>query len=333
MGGIGKAFGKLLLFGEHAAVYGHPAIGMALPECITVRLSAGHSGGWDLEDIAPEDREMIGKILVRMEELLPEIVSRGRCAVRIESDLPRGVGFGSSAALCAALAQGALDHARVRDRGGEIDRAWGLAHGAERLFHGTPSGIDTGLSLIGGMCVFHPRPPELPLWDRIKSPPLSLVVAAVPREADCGELISGLAARVRSGDRTARASIESLGRLARDAEEALREGGPRTSHRIADLAEEAMARLRGLGMSSQRLDRLLRAGKGAGALGGKLSGAGAGGAFFLVARDLESARAVAGRLEREAHEAGIPLSSPVRIMAAGEAQTKPGSPIKTGPSA
>jgi len=319
VGGVGRGFGKLLLFGEHAAVYGHPAIGMAMPECITVRLSDGHSDGWDLEDIAPEDRQMIRKILSRLEELLPEIASKARCAVRIESDLPRGVGFGSSAALCAALAQGALAHAQVRDRAGEIDRAWSLAHCAEQLFHGTPSGIDTGLSLIGGMCVFHPRPPELPLWDRIASPPLLLVVAAVPREADCGALISGLAARVRSGDRTARASIESLGRLSRDAQAAMREGGPGTSRRIALLAEEAMAHLRGLGMSSQRLDRLLSAGRDAGALGGKLSGAGAGGAFFLVAQDLKSARTVAARLEREAHESGTPLASPVRIMAAGEA--------------
>ena len=38
MGSVGKAHGKLLLFGEHSAVYGHPAVGVSLPEQTTVRL-------------------------------------------------------------------------------------------------------------------------------------------------------------------------------------------------------------------------------------------------------------------------------------------------------
>ena len=159
MGGIGRASGKLLLFGEHAAVYGHRAIGISLPETTTVHLTGGTSS-WDLAQVPLDDRETVLAILAQLEEHIPELASRGRCSVRIDSAVARGVGFGSSAALCGALARAALAHAGAAAE--QDDRAWSLAHDAERLFHGTPSGIDTGLALMNGMHAFLPRAPRLP---------------------------------------------------------------------------------------------------------------------------------------------------------------------------
>ena len=78
-----------------------------------------------------------------------------------------------------------------------------------------------------------------------------------------------------------------------------------------------METLRRLSLSTPWLDRLLAAGRSEGALGGKLSGAGAGGAFFLVVRDTGIAAAVAARLMSEARQAGIPLVSEARVLAAG----------------
>ena len=122
---------------------------------------------------------------------------------------------------------------------------------------------------------------------------------------------------MKAGEPGTRASIGMLGGCAEQAAEVLRGDGHDREALLGTLADRAMETLRRLGLSTPGLDRLLAAGCAEGALGGKLSGAGGGGAFFLVARDAGSAAAIAGRIRREAEAAGIPLSSQARSMTAG----------------
>ncbi len=316
MGGVGRGLAKLILFGEHAAVYGHPAIGVSLAPCLTVRLGNRRLAVWDLAAVAEEDRGQVLAVLARMEVLLPDLAAAARCSVRIESEVPRGVGFGSSAALCTALAMAAIRHAggsREPGRAWETDRAWELAHDAERLFHGSPSGVDTGLSLLGGLIAFRPRPPGLPDYEVLRRAPLWLVTAAVPRDDACRALIAGLGERMRAGDPAVRDAIAALGRIASDAREALAGGGGAPI--IGALAEEAMRELRGVGLSTPGLDSLLAAGKRAGALGGKLSGAGGGGAFFLVADSARAAGEIAQAVQGQAQSAALRLAAPAVTIA------------------
>ena len=83
MGGIGSASGKLILFGEHAAVYGYTAVGVSLRAKTTVRLWGRAEDDWDLGAIASEDRDTVRRILARLEALLPELSSRARCRVEV----------------------------------------------------------------------------------------------------------------------------------------------------------------------------------------------------------------------------------------------------------
>jgi mevalonate kinase len=323
VGGIGRASGKLILFGEHAAVYGHPAVGVSLQEKITVRLWADEMADWDLSDIPSRDRATIRRILALLEGLLPGRASPSRCRVTVLSDVPRGVGFGSSAALCAALARAVLAHAgafaqpdglSAAEGPGNPFEEWELAHSAEKLFHGTPSGIDTGLSILDGLFAFRPRPPALPEYQPLSGAPLHLVVSAVPRAESCSALVASLGERMRAGHQETRDAIQDLGEMAAAAHKALCGPAADGAKDIAALADKAMERLRALGLGSPWQDRLLEAGKKAGALGGKLSGAGGGGAFFLVARDAAGAQRVASSLEQEASRGGITFAAPVRLL-------------------
>jgi len=311
---VGRARGKLLLFGEHAAVYGHPAAGLALADETVVTLDGPGHSAWGLDSIPAEDREAVRDALARVEEKLPRLAATGRCAVSIRGGVVRRAGFGSSAALCGALSRAAL--LRAGEDGTDVTRAWELAHHAERRFHGTPSGVDTGLALLGGTVILQPRPPALPAFEVIPAAGVSLVVAAVRRDEACADLVRGLAVRMRAGDRTARDAISALGELSGFACSVLRGGGPGAPRYMGMLADAAMRRLSAVGLGTPELDLLLEAARRAGALGAKLSGAGGGGAFYAVAPDAEAAAVIAGRITDAAADAGVPLLLPPRTVTA-----------------
>jgi mevalonate kinase len=326
MGSVGSARAKLILFGEHAAVFGHPAVGISLPECTRVTIVGAPSARWDLDAVLPDDRETVAELLGRLELLVPELARRGRAGVRIESDVPRGVGFGSSAALCGALARaglvyvGAAGHVGAAAPEAVGSGAWSLAHELEKLFHGTPSGIDTGLALLPGVLAFSPRPPALPGHVELPEASLWLIVGALPRDGASLALVQGVGQRMNASDPAAHDSIEALGKIAAEAQNLLQRAGSdrgAQAEGIGSLADRAMSRLRSLGLSSPGLDTILGFGKRAGSLGGKLSGAGAGGAFFMVMPDRASAAAALPRLEVDTRNAGLRLHTALRIVHAG----------------
>jgi mevalonate kinase len=305
---LGSGWGKLLLFGEHAAVYGHPAVGLSLNTALRVQLRPGEEVGWKIQGVREEDREPILRILDLLDELsggegehhrigLNSRWSGGR--LTLESRIPRGLGFGSSASLCVALATAVAARKGERDPG----RIWEWAHRAEALFHGTPSGIDTGLALLGGLYSFSPHPPRLPEAEPLAGVPLHLVVGAVPRRQSAGALIGALREKVLGEDGQVVEILERLGGLARESCDILRlppkgesaESAARKLGRQAGKAQELLSRL---GLSTPELDRLLQEGRDRGALGGKLSGAGGGGAFFLVCSDTRTAAGVAAGLQQ-----------------------------------
>jgi len=310
----GRAAAKLLLFGEHAAVYGHPAVGVMLPDETTVTLEAPAASTWDLGSIPEEDRQAVTEALARVEEKLPGLASAGRCAVHIRSTVTRKAGFGSSAALSGALARAAL--ARAGEGGAEVRRAWEIAHHVERLFHGTPSGVDTGLALLGATVIFRPRPPALPEYEIVPACGIPLVVGAVRRDAACAGLIAGLAERMKAGDAKVRAAISALGELSGFAASVLRARRPGAPRYLGALADRAMRNLAAVGLSTPELEVVLEAARGAGALGAKLSGAGGGGAFYAVAPDAETAAVIASRIREAAANAGVMLLALPRVVTA-----------------
>lgn len=282
---VGVGRGKLILFGEHAAVYGFPALGIPLDMSTRVELSPGTPGS-SFPGLSAHDAATVRSIFESLG------APYEGTTVRVASTVPREVGFGSSAALCVALAA-ALSGAG-RPYGREI---WKLAHHAETLFHGTPSGIDTGLALLDGMRLFRPRPPDLPEEERLPDVTLHLVVGAVPRLSSTAALVASLRDRMRSGDATAHGTVRELGRAAERSREAVGAGGH--AGELGGLADRAQRLLAALGLSTPAIDALLDRGRSLGALGGKLSGAGGGGAFYLVAPTAEAARRIASGLAPE----------------------------------
>jgi mevalonate kinase len=179
--------GKLILIGEHAAVYGRPALVAAVDRRLTARLTQRLSSGvqldlpqvghreelsWnDLLAYAREVRERWERYAAQPGAAAFQAVRGGDPAhvvkvalgeaaealgeaggpplhLRIDSQLPIGSGFGSSAATAVAVVAGYLAF-RNADAGPETVRR--LALEVERRQHGMPSGVDGATVFEGGV--------------------------------------------------------------------------------------------------------------------------------------------------------------------------------------
>jgi len=300
--GVGEARAKLLLFGEHSAVYGHPAVGMALPWPLRVTHTPG--GPWTLPGLGvhePAVASLVDALVALGRERGLPLPTPGRIA--IETAVPLSSGYGSSGALCAALVNAFWPDLTLDDR--DL-----LAWKAEGLFHGTPSGIDTALALRQGWWRLDPSTRPVTAT-ALPDPGLVLITGAVVRQSDTKTLVGNLARRRLDGDPVVVRGLEDLGALARRAADAL---GTGQTDEVSALVQGARAALQTLDLETPALTRVLDAGLAAGALAGKLSGAGGGGAFYLVFPDEEAARGALGTIA-DALPAGL-WTAPPRVIGA-----------------
>ncbi len=250
--------GKLILSGEHAVVYGHRALAAAVSLGTTVTLRSVPGPTTILEANFQDDR-----LLPALLTVLPA----DGIGVEIQSTLPIGCGMGSSAALAVATVRA---KARLNGEEADFSRCYEEAFRMERLFHGTPSGIDHSISALGGLVAYR-RSSEGPQVEKIElRHPLFLVVVDSGRPVQStAELVAGV--RQRAPTRT----LEAIGALTERVVAAMQQGGP-----IGTLLDENHRLLQELGVSTPALDRVVEALRSAGASGAKLAGAGGGGVAF-----------------------------------------------------
>jgi len=257
----GFATGKLILCGEHAVVYGHPAIAFAVERGTRVRLSP-RPGPHALPSNDP-------RLCRAMDALLgPE-----GFAVDIASDLPIGKGMGSSAALAVATLRAVH---RLRATPASPQALFDAAMVAERVFHGNPSGLDVAAAIHGGLLGFTRQGGPQPLPSR---PDWTVVVMDSGTQGNTAALVAGVAER-RSASGEVQVALHRIGALVTEAEAALDDPAV-----LGPLLTENHALLRSIGVSTPKLDELVTLALNHGAWGAKLAGAGGGGVAIALTDD------------------------------------------------
>lgn len=290
---MGSGSGKLILFGEHAAVYGLPAVGTPLP-CRTVlkfspestypdhqrdRSCSNPHNAIRLEGASKECRDTLAKLLDDLSQLDNPKYLPPRGSWRIRSDVPRAGGFGSSGALCVAVARIVLDKPENQyDR--EVHR---LANLLERRFHGTPSGIDTGMSADNVSALWISTRNRLPRRCPISIPSWHLLYGALPRVSDTAENVRCLQREMESENPELISAMNELGELSMNFAALISRKENCFSQIAAQLVNRAQEILAEFGLSLPLLNRVLNIAAEEGAIAGKISGAGSGGAFYLCA--------------------------------------------------
>ncbi len=259
--------GKLILMGEHAVVYGHPALAMAVDRGLHVKLTL-RPGPTGLDQPFADDPRLHRALLT----VLP---ATGVC-VRIESTLPIGRGMGSSAALAVALARGSLtlegsdiNDAAVNER----------AFAVERIFHGSPSGIDHTVIMRGG-AVLYRRTASDPEFETFALPELPIVVIDSGSAGNTADMVKAVADQRSTNE----PYLEQMGALLLSTRAALLGGDIPT---IGQAWHENHWLLRAIGVSTPVLDEIVRTAVGAGAAGAKLAGAGGGGVVIALCPEPE----------------------------------------------
>ncbi len=143
-----KAPAKVILSGEHAVVYGKPALICGLGKYIYVTVSdSGETDSQLLEGSKP----VIEAVSSYLQKKYPEKEFKVPF-VSVKNDIPLGRGLGSSAAFAVALSA-ALLHYFLGEEPSK-DTVNSLAYSAEKHFHGTPSGADNTTCCYGGLIFF-----------------------------------------------------------------------------------------------------------------------------------------------------------------------------------
>ncbi len=289
-----SASAKTILFGEHAVVYGEPAVAIPLSNTRThaemipngrefrvvspkVSLDSSYSG-------LPDGSGLKTLLALLVSEFNPGGLPEETLMIR--SDIPIASGLGSGAALSIAVIRVFSNRFGWDLPPETVNR---IAFEIEKIYHGTPSGIDNTVIAYEQPISFIKNEGYKPLDADLSR--LPLLVADSGIRSKTVDVVSD----VRANFGRNKYAIHEIGDLVRSAETALHTGDP---EEIGRLMNENQRLLKSIDVSCPELDELITMALENGAYGAKLTGAGRGGNFIVLARDSENAEKLRNLYEK-----------------------------------
>ena len=284
--------GKCILFGEHAVVFGHPAVAVAIDQ--GVRVSIEESDIWKLEgsSFVPSRHPHISHIIQNIFQY-----SGPPLDIDVDSSLFSAAGMGSSAALSNAFGAAMQAHLKPDSELDAVELAK-IAHSAEATAQkGRASPTDTATSALGGCVVVAGEqvtgtehvfdasiltpegerkwsvcqvqlPDDLDAW---------LVLGFTGIGSPTGEMVAGVA-KLLEEDPSKHQEMDSIAMITQAGLTALGAGNLEAVGMAMDACHE---KLQNIGVSSPELDALVDAVR-PHSIGAKLTGAGGGGCMVAL---------------------------------------------------
>ena len=277
--GVGQAHSKIILIGEHAVVYGYPAISLPLLEVeVTCKVVPAESP-WRLY----EEDALSMAVYASLEYLA---IKEACIRCEIDSAIPEKRGMGSSAAISIAAIRAVFDYyqADLPHHVLEI-----LVNRAEMIAHMNPSGLDAKTCLSDQPIRFIKNVGFTELEMDLSA---YLVIADTGVYGHTREAIQV----VQNKGKDALQFLHALGELTQQAEDAISQ---KDAEGLGRILSQAHLHLREIGVSSPEADSLVETALSHGALGSKMSGGGLGGCIIALADNLTHAQELAERLEEK----------------------------------
>ena len=277
--GVGQAHSKIILIGEHAVVYGYPAISLPLLEVeVTCKVVPAESP-WRLY----EEDTLSMAVYASLEHLN---IKDACIRCQIDSAIPEKRGMGSSAAISIAAIRAVFDYYQA-DLPHDILEI--LVNRAEMIAHMNPSGLDAKTCLSDRPICFIKNVGFTELEMDLSA---YLVIADTGVYGHTREAIQV----VQSRGKDALPFLHALGELTQQAEDAIRQ---KDAEKLGQILSQAHLHLKEIGVSSPEADSLVETALNHGALGAKMSGGGLGGCIIALAATLDQAQELAKGLEEK----------------------------------
>lgn len=290
-----SAPGKIILFGEHAVVYGRPAIAAPVSQLrATARIE--NQSSFDVDLIAPQiqrrrtlqnapDNDPLA-LTLRLFQSEAGLTFLANLAITVESDIPIASGMGSGAALTAAVLRALAKHFRKPAllNPAVLSR---LTYEVEKIHHGTPSGIDNTVVSYERPIYFERHEPENLIEPFRVERPLRFLIGMTGVQSQTKAVVGDVRRQWENDSKRFETLFDACGEITRAARRALQDGNATA---LGQLMNDNHHVLQQMTVSSPELDGLTEVATRAGALGAKLSGAGRGGNMIaLVMSEAETA--------------------------------------------
>lgn len=291
-----SAPGKVILFGEHSVVYGHPAIATAVG--LRAYCEVRKSDGRDIilsvpllfnnqlfvineNSVLPPELESLKHVIMLISN---KHVKAPPLNITITSDIPYSAGLGSSAATSVSLVASLLEYYKEDYNLNLINE---IAFESEKITHGTPSGIDNTISTYGGGLLYE-NGIITPIASKLSSSFLLIIESGVSRNTkDIVEKVRKM--RVTNPDKT-QSIFNKISEITRDAKKHLESGNIKA---VGTLMNENHEQLVKLGVSTPILNNIIDLIDNTNALGRKITGAGGGGSIIALYDNFEYAKEIA----------------------------------------
>ena len=272
-----SAPGKLMLFGEHAVVYGFPCIVTAIDKRITVEIEK-----------TPEKKDRVissGVSDTRFVDMAIAVLKRKftiseNVRIKIQSDLGQ-YGLGSSSAVTVATLKGLLDLFSIKINNKELFQ---LAYETVLSVQGKASGFDVAASIYGGAIYFDGKTKAV---EKITESSLPLVIGFSGIKADTSKMINQVAMLKAEKPRIAALIFSQIGNLVKKAKKIIKN---KNWIRLGEVMLKNQSLLDKLGVVSPKLAKMTEVSFKAGAYGAKISGAGGGDCMIALVSEAKKSR-------------------------------------------
>jgi mevalonate kinase len=283
-----SAPGKLMLFGEHAVIYGKPCIVTAVDQ--RIRVTAEKLASGELTIYAPDvgitgyrksiDELGVGDIPreVKFIEFAVKNFKKtyglpGGVKINTKSDFSSKFGFGSSSSVTAAVLKALSELIQKNLSKKEL---FDLSYKTVIDIQGVGSGFDLAAAIWGGTLYFVGGGKVI---ESLKTTGLPLVVGYTGVKADTATLIRRVGELYKFQKTQMGRIFDSIRQIVEEAKIAIEDSNFK---KLGELMNVNQKLLESLGVSTQKLSDLISASRDAGAYGAKLSGAGGGDCMFAI---------------------------------------------------